>query len=190
MLDKLKQLEQLIIEQDPASRSLFVPGPSEAEVAAKLKRLPFAISDDALKWFSWVDMPQETFFERQIEILPGAYFMGLNQALEEFEAIYLMRAELEEIFPEPYRDQFRFLSDFSDGGFGFGAVDEPCQGRIIHLTIHENWHLGFVSLERLIDTAIACRREDVFNNVDVTDFDRYYTIAKRMNPGMDAWSYG
>jgi hypothetical protein len=57
------------------------------------------------------------------EILPGAYFLPFGTAFAEFDETYAMRAELEEIYSERYRDCFRFLPDKSDGGYAFGRVD-------------------------------------------------------------------
>jgi hypothetical protein len=74
------------------------------------------------------------------------YFIPLEDALLEFDIVHGMRDELQAIFFEPYRDSFRFLTDWSDGGYSFGRTDLPSEGQIVHLCIHAPWRLAYRDL--------------------------------------------
>ena len=124
----------------------------------------------------------------RFEMLPGAYFIPLNEALLEFEEVHGIRDELEQIFPERYRDSFRFLTDWSDGGYAFGRIDSPSQGEIVHRCIHAPWLLAYHDLADLLKTSIACYRQGVMRSgSDPPDFRAYYELAARMNPGLENW---
>ena len=92
---------------------------------------------------------------------------------------------------DPHRDVFRFLSDWSNGGYGFGRVDSPSNGRIIKLCIHATWLVGFSDLEHLLRTSIECYRQGIMRSDDESpDFNRFYKLARKFNPGYDVWRSG
>src|SRR5262249_24316364 len=124
-----------------------------------------------------------------LEMLPGGYFLPFNEAFAEFEDLYAIQDELEEIWPQRYRDCFRFLTDKSDGGYAFGRIDSPSQGQIGSLEIHAPWLLGFLDLEHLLRTSIECYRQGIMRPPPaIPDFHAYSRLAARMNPGMEAWA--
>ena len=151
MRRKLEQFREALAASDPHALTLLRPGLAPDQVEERLSRLPFNITPDAVELYTWADGT----FEKPVEILPSGYFMGLDDALAEFEQLAPMQDELDAMFPQQYRDCFRFLNDFSDSGYAFGRVDSPSEGKIIDLCIHDKWRLAFESLEKLIDTAIG-----------------------------------
>jgi hypothetical protein len=166
-----------------AARSLR-PGCLPDLVKRRLDALSYKITPDAISLYSWADCPRFTF-----EILPGGYFLPFEEAFAEFDEIHAMRAELEEIFPERYRDCFRFLTDKSDGGYAFGRIDSPSEGQIVHLCIHSPWLLAFRNLEHLLRTSIECYRQGIMtDDSGLPDFMAYFELAAQMNPGMELYT--
>jgi hypothetical protein len=146
--------EELMAEirrTSPATAATLRPGLTPEFVKEKLAHMPFQISADAVALYSWADGATGRF-----EMLPGAYFIPLEDALLEFEIMHGMRDEMQEIFFQPYRDLFRFLTDWSDGGYGFSRIDSPSEGQIVHLCIHAPWMLAYRNLTALLKTSIEC----------------------------------
>ena len=177
--------EELVAEvqrTSPATAATLRPGVPPEFVKEKMANMPFQISADAVALYSWADGATGRF-----EMLPGAYFIPLEDALLEFEIVHGMRDELQEIFFEPYRDSFRFLTDWSDGGYSFGRTDSPSKGQIVCRCIHAPWKLAYRDLTALLKTSIECYRRGVLSS-DVVDFKAYYELAARINPGLENWT--
>jgi hypothetical protein len=83
-------------------------------------------------------------------MLPGGYLIPFDEAFAVFDLLHGIRDELLAIFPEPYIDCFRFLTDKSDGAYAFGRVDSPSHGQILKLEIHAPNLIGFRDLEHLL----------------------------------------
>jgi hypothetical protein len=184
MRTKLDEFRNVLASTNPPVLDSLRPGLFRTQVETGLANLPFRISSDAIELYTWADAAPDELFE----ILPGAYLIPFDRALSEFREIHPMHRAFDAIFPQRYRDCFRFLGDLSDGGFAFGRIDSPSKGSIVGLCIHAEWRLAFASLEKLIDTAIECYREGVFASSDMPDFDKYYEIGRRSNPDMEYWS--
>jgi hypothetical protein len=178
--------EQLIAEvqrTDPEVVRRLRPGLPAEIVREKLATLPFRVSDDAVALYSWADGA-----DGLLKLLPGAYFVSLDEALAECNMMQDMKDELQEIFFNPYFDSLRFLSDGSDGGYAFGRVDSPSEGQIVDRCIHAQWSIAYRDLPALLTTAIACRRQGVFGSgSDVADFEEHYRLAAELNPGVENW---
>ena len=173
---------------NPGALSTLRPGLSRDVVVEKLADLPYKISPDAVALYEWADGSDEGF-----ELLPGGFFIPFERALSEFWILHPYRDEFESVFHQPYRDCFRFLSDWSDGGYAFGRLDSPSAGRIVSLCIHAQWRLGFANLEALLVTAIECYRSGVFpkdGSQEIPDFDKYFQIGRDLNPKMDWATHG
>src|SRR5690348_9399659 len=102
---------------NPSSAALLRPGLSRELIEKKLARLPWEISPDAVSLYEWADGANAPF-----EVLPSAYFIPLDEALRQFKAFDKVAQQIDEE-DEPYRENFRFLSDWSDGGYAFGRLD-------------------------------------------------------------------
>ena len=121
---------------------------------------------------------------------PGGYFVPLKQAMDQFKVFHKLAQGMDEE-EDPHRDVFRFLSDWSDGGYAFGRVDSPSKGRIVKLCIHATWLIGFTDLEHLLQTSIECYRQGIMQSEDESpDFTRFYKLAARLNPGYAVWRPG
>ena len=179
--------EELVAEvqrTSPATAATLRPGLPPELVKEKMANMPFQISADAVALYSWADGATGRF-----EMLPGAYFIPLEEALLEFDIMHGMRDEMQEIFFQPYRDSFRFLTDWSDGGYSFGRTDSPSEGQIVDLCIHALWKVAYRDLTALLKTSIECYRRGVLSpDSDIADFKAYYELAARMNPGMENWT--
>ncbi len=183
MRETLERFREVLASTDPDAAAKLQPGLARHSIEKLLSRLPFRITPDAIELYSWANGR----FDDPLELLPGSYFISLENAIDEFDQLAPMRDELEDIFPQQYRDSFRFLSDFSDGGYAFGAVESPAVGAIVDLVIHHEWKLAFASLEKLIEAAIECRKRGVFRDDDIPDFELYYQIGRELNPEMETW---
>jgi hypothetical protein len=179
--ERLAQFRRVLEACNPEGARALRPGLSRRDVEERLARLPFQISPDAVALYMWADGA-----EGALEILPGAHFVSLDEAVSEFLELWPMRDDLDAIFPQPYRHSLRFLSDYSDGGYALGRLDSPSRGMVVHLCIHQEWALAYSSVDKLFETAIECRRRGVFIG-DEVDFYLYYEVARELNPGMEAW---
>jgi hypothetical protein len=168
---------------NPSAAATLRPGLKRDLVEKKLAKLPFEITPDAAWLYEWADGADGPF-----ELLPGGYFIPLKQAIDQCNELYELFLSIDEE-DDPYRREcFRFLSDWSDGGYAFGRVDSPSKGRIVSLEIHAPAQIGFLDLEHLLKTSIECYREGIMESDDgIPDFFAYYKLAKRMNPGCTAW---
>jgi hypothetical protein len=142
----MQRLFQQLIDEvrrvDPDALKSLRPGLPPDIVKKKFAALPYEITPDAVSLYTAADCTVWSF-----EVLPGGYFIPFDLAFAEFGQGHGMRNELEHIWPERYRDCFRFLTDKSDGGYAFGRIDSPSQWQIVSLEIHEPWLLAFPDLE-------------------------------------------
>jgi hypothetical protein len=167
---------------NPATAATLRPGLSRDVVKKKLAKLPYRITPDAASLYEWADGADGPF-----ELLPGGYFIPLKQALNEFKVFHKLMYLVDEE-EDPHRDCFRFLSDWSDGGYAFGRMDPPSKGRIVKMCIHETWLIGFADLEHLLKTSIKCYRQGIMRSDESSpDFSRFYKLAARLNPGYKVW---
>jgi hypothetical protein len=167
---------------NPSTAATLRPGLSRDVVEKTLARLPYEITTDVASLYEWADGADGPF-----ELLPGGYFIPLEQAMSEFKVFHELAQEMDEE-EDPHRDCFRFLSDWSDGGYAFGRVDSPSKGRIVKLCIHETWLIGFTDSEHLVKTSIECYRQGIMRSADhPPDFTRFYKLAARLNPGYRVW---
>ncbi|MGB0767119.1 MAG: hypothetical protein ACPGYV_05370 [Phycisphaeraceae bacterium] len=183
MREAIAQFREVLAATDPVAAVKLMPGLSRDAVVKQIQRLPFRITPDAVELYSTMDGSADD----PLELLPGSYFINLESAVDEFEQLAPMRDELDDIFPQQYRDSVRFLSDWSDGGYAFGAVESPAKGQIVDWVIHDEWKLAFASLEKLLITATECRKRGVFGDGDIPDFELYYQIGRELNPEMETW---
>ena len=149
MKELLAEYRSVVEEFHPELAAAFCPGLSRDEIVEKLElTLHFPVSDDAIELYSWADGMDPGKCEPHV--IPISFFMPLQSAIDLFE----IQRGLAGNFPEKYEDSFQFLSDGSDGGYGFGSIDEPCNGRIIRFNIHDDRTVGYNSLGDLFETAI------------------------------------
>jgi hypothetical protein len=168
---------------NPSVAATLRPGLPLNSVRVELANLPYRIAPEAASLYEWADGADGPF-----QLLPGAYFIPLQQAMEEFNTFHAMNQELDEIFPQKYRECFRFLSDGSDGGYAFGRIDSPSKGRIVSMCIHAEWLIGFQDLEHLLKTSVECYRQGIMRSGDdLPDVDAFFKLAARLNPGLKAW---
>ena len=177
-----EQLEKEMFAVNPAMKEALAPGMERADIEAYIRRLPFSISSDIINLYEW-----SSGAGYHLEILPDAFLLPLEEGISEFEDIYPMKDELQGIFFQPYFDGFRFLGDWSDGGYSFGRIDSPSEGRIVGLCIHDNWRIAYNSLSDLLPTAIECYKRGVFANPDMPDFKMYFKIGKELNAPLEYW---
>ena len=176
---------ELVVEAkrvSPSTATTLRPGLSRLVIEEKLATLPYKITLGAVSLYESADGADGPF-----ELLPGGYFIPLEQALKEFNVFHKLAHEMDEE-EDPHRDCFRFLSDWSDGGYAFGRVDSPSKGRIVKLCIHATWLIGFSDLEHLLKTSIECYRQGIMRTDDRSpDFARFSQLAARLNPGYTVW---
>ena len=156
MKDLLEEYRAVIEQYHPELSNALRPGLPRELVIEKLSLcLHFPISEDAIQLYSWADGMSKC----NPHVIPISFFMPLESAINHFET----QVEVLEWAgaPEKYGDSFKFLSDGSDGGYAFGSLDEPCNGKIIRYNIHDEWTIGFNSLSDLIATAIEAYKRGI-----------------------------
>lgn len=136
------------------------------------------LTADGNEWFTLLS--QYSFTEGD-ECLPGWYFVH-------YEDCHVWNELFKDMDYEPLNKIFMVLTDLSDGGCGVGLIGAPYEGEIINREIHAPWAIGFDNLEALLDTAIACRKEGVWDENSDPDFDKFYKISYRMNSKYDIWN--
>jgi hypothetical protein len=167
---------------NPSMAARLRSGLERALVEKKLAKLPYQITPDAASLYGWADGADGPF-----ELLPGGYFIPLSEAMRDFRVIHKVTRDIDEE-EDPYRrDCFRFLSDWSNGGYAFGRVDSPSKGRIIKLCIHAPAEIGFSDLEHLLKTSIECYRRGIMQSDEMCNVVKFYKIAARMNPDCNVW---
>ena len=180
MKELLAEYTEVLREYHPAFHAALRPGLSREVVQAGFESLPFRITDDAVALYEWADGINDGGPYR-IDMIPISYFMPLDQVL-------LFRG-FEDLYPEPYRDSLPFLNDYADGGFGFGSLDGPCNGRIIHYNIEDTFTIGFDSLPDLIRAAIFGYRNGLADENGEWDICGFYDAVKTLYPHLaDEWS--
>ena len=178
----LQELENEMAKVHPNLRDLLNPGLTKTEIESQVSQLPFPISKDIISLYEWSNGT-----DCKLYILPGQYLLPLEEAIREFQEIWPMKDELQEIFFQKYFDCFRFLSDLSDGGVSFGRIDSLCKGKMVELCIHHEWELAFDSLSNLLRTAIECYKRGVYTGNKNPDFNLYFKIGKELNPTFVFW---
>jgi len=149
MKSLLSQYRSVIDEYHPELSRALRPGLARESVVEKMSSLPFEISSDAVELYCWADGINQT--KGKPHLIPISYFVPLESAIRNFESLLEFR-EMYGDFGQQYSESFPFLSDGSDGGYGFGSTDAPCSGRIIEYVIHDEWQIGFHSLTDLVET--------------------------------------
>lgn len=181
--ETLVELRAEIHRRAPEIAARLRPGLRKELIRQKLASLPFAISQDAVHLYSWADGA-----DGRLEFLPGHFFLPLDCALDESFQVHAIRTELESVFHQKYRDCFRFLTDYSNGGEAFTSLTGAGGGRIAQLTIDAEWQLAFEDAGSMAETALECWRKGIIPAAGVNDFAEYHAIARRLNPQMERWS--
>lgn len=173
---------RLVLEQYHTSlHTALRPGLSRAEVINQLSRLPFAVSQEAIQLYCWADGVEDS----TENLIPYSYFVPLETAISNFEYLLRHQVELEEIFPQKYRQSFPFLSDHSDGGYGLGATGEPCNGKIVQYNIHDEWTIGFNSLNDLITTLMEAYKRGLVDKDGEWDSIQFWDLVREMYPDLN-----
>jgi hypothetical protein len=87
---------------NPTTAATLRPGLSRDVVRKKLATLPYEITPGAASLYEWADGADGPF-----ELLPGAYFIPLTQAMDQFKVFHKLAQQMDEE-EEPHRDCFRF----------------------------------------------------------------------------------
>lgn len=183
----LAEYRSAIARHHPALNEVLRPGLPRDVVIQKLGRLPFAITDDAVELYCWADGVEGCW----VNLIPISYFMPLDYAISSFEHLLPYQTEFEEIYPQQYRQSFPFLSDRSDGGYGFGSLESPCNARIINYNIHDEWTIGFNSLSDLVSAAIEGYNSGLVDDEGEWDIFGFAKLLRQLYPDLhpeaDAW---
>ena len=88
---------------------------------------------------------------------------------------------------ENYWNNFVLLTDYWDGGCGIGSSNTYYSGLIIVHEIHAPWQIGFKNIDKLVETARACKKSGVWSNDGGINWDLYYELGKSINPECGHW---
>ena len=178
-------------------------GPPSTEITRRIRASTCRPTVEAISWHAaWATwcLPNE------YEVLPGWHPCALESAIAD-HAIYKdmntpgsrHQLMLEQMFGaephvpdkyiEPLWDNFCILSDGSDGGCGIGAQGASYRGRVVVRAIHAPWEIGFQSLDKLIDTAIAHRKARIWDAEGGIDWGMSRDIARAINPECSYWNH-
>ena len=171
MKDLLEEYRGVINQHHPELANALRPGLPRELVIEKLSLcLDFPVSEDAIQLYSWADGMSGC----KPHVIPISYFMPLESAISLFET--------QAGASEKYGDSFKFLSDGSDGGYAFGSLNEPCNGKIIRYNIHDEWTIGFNSLSNLIATAIEAYKRGLMNEDGEWCSIQFSDLVEELNP--------
>ncbi|MDF1737699.1 MAG: hypothetical protein P1U86_00965 [Verrucomicrobiales bacterium] len=163
------QIKEEILRLDSSIE--FRPGLDSEILRESFKQIRFNPPDEIIDLYSWHDGSYD------IEILPGACYFPFATSLENHKRTNSIYGFLGK------KKNFRFLSDFSDGGYG---IAQPKHGsHVIQRCIHAPWEVGFDSLQRLLDFSLTCYKSDVFFFSDGSiepDWDRYGELEDDRDP--------
>lgn len=184
MQELLAEYRSVIDEYHPELSATLRPGLPREIVMEQLSSLPFEISNDAVELYCWAD--GVNLDDDEAHLIPISFFWPFESAINSFDNLLPIADELERIFPQKYRQSFPFLSDGSDGGYGFGAIDEPCSGRIISYDIHADWTIAFNSLSDLIETAIEGYKIGLNLEYGEWDISGFHELVQKRYPDLNA----
>lgn len=182
--DLLRELRAEIGRVDAAAAARLQPGLSAAAARLKVKLFfPYRVTEDAVALYRWADGS-----DGRVELLPGAYFVSSAFVIQRGWLMRSMRSVLNRIAPDPYRKSVPFLTDGSDGGYAFGAIDSASAGAIVKMSIAAPWRIAFRDLPALLRTSVACYRQGIIRPGDaMPEFHAFGRLAAEMNPDAEAW---
>jgi hypothetical protein len=158
----------------------------------------FVPPNDLTEWITVLAQYPE--MEEMPEILPGWELCSFERAMETYKVVKDMNAPESEFqnylkrmygdeqnHIEKYWNNFLLLTDYSDGGCGIGSMNTDFGGMIIVHEIHAPWRVGFQNMDKLIETALVCRKSGVWKSIDDIDWLLYAEIGKKLNPECEHW---
>ncbi len=159
----------------------------------------FVAPNDLTEWITTIAQYK---IDEIPEILPGWYICSLERAIETYKIVKDMNTpgsefqkSLKQMFGgehnylERYWNNFMLLTDYSDGGCGIGSMNTDFGGMIIVQEIHAPWQVGFQNIDKLVETALVCRKLSVWKSDGDLDWTLYYQIGKRLNPECEHWQH-
>jgi hypothetical protein len=148
----------------------------------------------------WLDTISQYQVDDNFEFLPGWCICPFERSIEVYEIVKEMNTagskyqELlkrmfgdENDYFEKYWNNFILLTDYSDGGCGIGSSNTDYGGLIIVHEIHAPWQIGFKNIDKLIETAWACKKSGVWSNDGDINWDLYYELGSSINPECGHW---
>jgi len=148
----------------------------------------------------WLDTISQYEMDGSFEFLPGWDICPFERSIETYEIVKEMNTagskyqELlkrmfgdENDYFEKYWNNFILLTDYSDGGCGIGSSNTDYGGLIIVHEIHAPWQIGFKNIDKLVETAQACKNSGVWSNNGDINWDLYYELGRSINPECGHW---
>jgi hypothetical protein len=183
LLAALETLERALGEVKRSTLlSRLQPGLDPATTRAVLAEQGFSPRKDVEELFSWHNgiATDQNLPMDDIYVIPGKYFLNLEEALEWMESL------------DPSRTPSRALPLLSDDGGGLLIIDWAT-GAIINY-----WHddpeppVRHLSLLAFVETVNACYADGAFyvdsNGNLEEDIDRVWSLGRELNPGCDYWA--
>ena len=148
----------------------------------------------------WLDTLAQYELKDDFEFLPGWGICPLERSIETYAIVKEMNtpgSQYQELLKrmfggeneyfEKYWNNFILLTDYSDGGCGIGSANTDYGGLIIVHEIHAPWQIGFKNIDKLVETAWACRKSGVWSDDGGINWDLYYELGRSINPECGHW---
>jgi cell wall assembly regulator SMI1 len=186
----IRALDQVVAHLTRLNRpvvKLLQPGLSAAEVARVEATLPFALTEELRAVYRWRNgtLANEGDELEDLWFFPGYYLPSLQEARESYEG---------KLDDRNWRKGWWPL--FEDGAGDFSVV--PCKKKaadrapvIGFLHGEPEMPIEYLDVTTMIETLADCYAQGVFflgaDGSFEMDDDRHELIARRHNPGVDAW---
>ena len=131
------------------------------------------------QWRNGLDDSLALKLEMEHEILPGSYFLSLEDAIAQHASNETWREA-----GEPLWESFRILSDHSNGGYS--VADKASGGNVIERCLHEPWAVAFASISTLFQLSAECYKKDVYQVDDMfleADWDLFESLEQKFKVG-------
>lgn len=182
LLTALETLERALAEVKRSTLlSSLQPGLEPASTRAVLAEQGFSPRKDVEELFSWHNgtAPDQTLPMDDIYVIPGRYFLNLEETFEWMEIL------------DPSRIPSRVLPLLSDDSGGLLIIDWT-KGAIVDFKHdHPELSVRHRSLLAFVETINACYEDGAFyvgsNGNLEWDIDRVWSLGRELNPGCEYW---
>lgn len=168
--------------------ALLQPGLTRQRIMELERRLPFKLSEETIALYQWRNgIPLATASNDNLFLFEMHQFLPLEDALAVFRETYPIIKEFYEL-----TDWLPVFQDVAGDGYGaIGTAQRQASAPIVLLFEGDGVRVVFDSLEKLIDTMLACFEQGVFSIGDDrwldTDFRALGHVARQVNPASRYW---
>jgi len=185
--EKLDTLIQLIESQGFPIRSQLEPGLSRTEIERKTKNLSFQLPEELYELYQWHNGQGEEIYAN-VPLFRDTFFISLEQAIEDYEAVQAFRYGEEDNF---LMTSFPF-SNFEGSWYILPSHSKLLQPQLERpvISVFEGIEVMYLSVSVMLETLIQCFLEGAYQidldseNIPILEVNDALemTILKSLNP--------